>query len=108
MLLREFSLPSTPSLMEGYFNYLMRCPKMTKQKTLMIINLVRKFQNYVGKSYIDVTPDDIRGYLSFLMEHEHLKNGSLPRHLAAIRRFYDYLTIKGEIAKNPCKLLGKI
>lgn len=67
----------------------------------MYINLVRKFHNYIGKPYVDIKQSDIRCYLDFLVEMEHLSDRSIYLHLAAIKKFYEYLSKRGEINNVP-------
>lgn len=102
MSIVESSYVVTPCLMEGYRHYLIYTRKMTQLKVQMCVNIVRKFHNYIGKPYVDVSQDDIQGYLDFLGEFELLKYETLSRHLAGIKKFYQYLSYRGEVFKNPC------
>ena len=101
MISLESSFQEKFSIMEGYGQYLIERRRMPQNKAEMYINLVRKFHNYVGKSYIDVEEDDIRNYLSCLGEVEHFKARSLYIHLAAIKKFYDYLRTRGDVGTSP-------
>lgn len=90
-----------PSIIEGYQNYLIyKNRKITR--TVKYINIVRKFHNYIGKSYIDVEQRDIVNYFNFLVDFEHIKYNTLTRHLAGINLFYKYLLARGDILQNPC------
>lgn len=88
-------------IMEGYGQYLIEKKRMPKNKAEIYINLVRKFHNYVGKSYIDVQEGDIRNYLCCLGHKENFKDRSLYIHLAAIKKFYEYLLSRGDVIKSP-------
>ena len=46
--------------------------------------------------------DDIEGYLNYLIHSEQRTSNSVIRYLAAIKKFYAYLTLRGEIYENPC------
>jgi site-specific recombinase XerD len=67
----------------------------------MTINIIRRFHNYIGKPYVDIKLDEIKGYLNFLSRSEQYTYKSIIRHLTAIKMFYDYLELRGEISKNP-------
>ncbi|MDA8211576.1 MAG: site-specific integrase [Clostridia bacterium] len=101
MSMMEPSRLVKPCIMEGYGQYLLKSKKMPKYKAEMYVNLVRKFHNHVGKPYVDVEQRDIRCYLFFLGETEELKDRSLYIHLAAIKKFYEYLWSRGDVAKIP-------
>lgn len=90
------------SIMDGFIKYLMS-QKRKKPNTGRYVNIVRKFHNYIGKSYIDVETDDIENYFHFLTEYEELKIITIYRHLKGIKLFYDYLLTKGNIRSNPCE-----
>ena len=87
--------------MEGFCHYLVNHNKMPESRAKMYVNMVRKFHNHVGKSYVDVKQYDIRSYLSFLKKYEHLKDRSIYEHLVAISKFYKYLWSRGEVVKIP-------
>lgn len=90
-----------PSLMDG-FNIYLESQKKNISKIGSYVNIVRKFHNYIGKSYIDVNRNDIENYLDFLIEFERLKQFTLYRHLTGLRLFYKYLAARGDLVKNPC------
>lgn len=90
------------SLMEEYRDYL-ECRLKSFNKILRNVSYIRRLHNYVGKPYIAINKADIRRYLNYLMEVECLQYYTLSRHLAAIKDFYNYLQLKGEIIKNPCE-----
>lgn len=87
-------------IMEGYSNYLIYYKKIPS-KAKSYVNLVRKFQNYVGKPYIDIEKNDIFSYLFYLVEKEQLTDRSIDRHLKAIKEFFEYLGNRGVIVKTP-------
>lgn len=97
----EPSRPEKPCIMEGYGQYLIKSKNMPQYKAEMYVNLVRKFHNHVGKPYVDIEQRDIRCYLFFLGEKEDLKDRSLYIHLAAIKKFYEYLWSRGDVANIP-------
>lgn len=101
MSMLETSFLAKSSIMEGYSLYLIECKNMPESKADMYINLVRKFHNYIGKSYIDVEEGDIRSYICCLGKKEHFKDRSLYIHLAAIKKFYEYLKRRGDMSKSP-------
>lgn len=88
-------------VMEGYTQYLILNNKMSQSKARIHVNLVRKFQNYVGKPYVDIEKRDILSYLFYLGEREHLTHRSIDRYLSAIKKFYEYLWNRGDVAKLP-------
>lgn len=102
MSLPESSYGVTSGLMEGYRQYLIHSRKVTQFTVRMYVNIVRRFHNHVGKPYIAINQEDIQGYVNFLRDSEQRTVNSAIRHLAAIRKFYDYLSLRGEIANNPC------
>ncbi len=87
--------------MERFSQYLINTAKMPQSKAKMYVNLVRRFQNHVGKPHVDVKQWDIISYLSFLKKQELLKDRSIYLHLVAIKKFYNYLWSKGDILKIP-------
>lgn len=89
------------SLMEGFYEYMLD-KNISQSRAKMIINFVRKFYNYTGKTYRDIDKNDIIVYLSNLMDNENLQESSAYRHLVAIKKFYEYLKSRGVISKNPC------
>lgn len=89
------------SLMEGFNEYMLD-KNISQSRARMIINFVRKFNNYTGKTYRDIDKNDIIVYLSDLMDNENLQESSAYRHLVAIKKFFEFLKNKGIISKNPC------
>lgn len=89
------------SIMEGFKKDLIISGKASNRINVYI-NRIRKFHNFIGKSYIDVKHKDIQGYIIFLKVYEGHKYDSLSRNLSTIRQFYKFLFIRGYVAKNPC------
>ncbi len=87
--------------MEGYIRYLIENKGISQSSGRTYVNNVRRFHNFVGKSYVDIKPSDIKRYLLFLQNEELLKKTTLYIHFTAIKKFYEYLLDRGEIAKNP-------
>lgn len=87
-------------LMEGYSQYLFSS-RISNARAKMYVNFVRKFYNFIGKSYLDIEKHDIINYLSFLLDNEHLQESSLYRHLLAIKKFFEYLISRGDVVTNP-------
>ena len=88
-------------IMEGYTQYLIENKKTPPYKAKMYIDLIRRFHNHVGRSYADITKRDVLDYLFHLGEKEKFKDRSLYIHLTAIRKFYEFLTGRGEVVKLP-------
>ena len=89
------------NFMEGFSLYLTNCNKLPQPKAKMYVNMMRKFHNHVGKPYGDIKQYDVQSYLSSLKKYEHLKDRSIYVHLVAIKKFYQYLWSKGEVANIP-------
>lgn len=97
----EASSPVKLCSMEGFFQYLINSNRIPQSRAKMYVNMVRKFHNHVGKPYVDIKQCDVRGYLSSLKKHEHLKDRSIYVHLVAIKKFYQFLWNRGEVDKIP-------
>lgn len=96
----ETSYVLKKSIMEGYSDYLI-FERKVPSKAKSYIALVRKFQNYVGKPYVDILRNDILSYIFYMIEIEGLSRDYINKNLLAIKVFYEYLWKKGYIAKNP-------
>lgn len=90
-----------PSLMEEFNEYLIMIQKLPINRARMYVRLVRKFHNYIGTPYGNVNSGEIKAYFKFLLETEKLKYHSLSPHFTAIRHFYKYLALRGELDENP-------
>lgn len=87
--------------MERFSKYLIDTINVPQSKAKMYVNLIRRFQNHVGKPHVDIKQWDIVNYLSFLKKQELLKDRSIYLHLVAIKKFYNYLWSMGDILKIP-------
>jgi integrase/recombinase XerC len=57
-------------------------------------------QTSIKEKLLAITPEDIRGFLAYLHEHEYSRS-STARKLATLRSFYKFLVRKGYVGSNP-------
>jgi site-specific recombinase XerD len=83
-----------------YKRYLKR--KNCSAKTVKnYLNRLKQFMVWVAVPVEQVSPDEIKRYIDFLLE-QGLQAHTINCHLSSIRRFYDYLKDEEElVAKNP-------
>lgn len=92
----------TSCIMEGYVHYLFYNSRKANNYTIQAnINIVRKFHNYIGKPYVDIKLNEIKGYFKFLIHSEQLSCNSVIRDFGIIKKFYEYLELRDEISENP-------
>lgn len=59
------------------------------------------FSAQVPKSVTQIIADDIRGYIVYLADQRHLKEGSIQTHTNTLRSFFSWLLVEEVIRKNP-------
>lgn len=101
MAITELKHSRYASIMEGFRSYL-KFSNNSLSNIRITINIVRKFHNYIGKPYVDISHDDVQEYLTYLFKFENKKYHTMSKHVTAIRKFYKYLIIRGEVIACPC------
>lgn len=62
-----------------------------------------RFANFVNKRVTTITVQDIRNYLSYVVETKNIKNSTLETQKTIIKSFFAWLEIEEYITKNPAK-----
>lgn len=64
---------------------------------------LKRFANYTQKTLSMITTQDIRSFLSMLVETKHLRNSSLETEKSILKSFFSWLEEEEYIAKSPAK-----
>lgn len=81
-----------------------RYPDTTIESYKRDLDLYYGFIRLKKKDYLNMSKDDIRGYLRYLDEL-HYSNSTISRMLSALRHFYSFLVLNGKMESNPFKMI---
>ncbi|MBC7287976.1 MAG: tyrosine-type recombinase/integrase, partial [Armatimonadetes bacterium] len=95
--------------LEGFVEYLVVERARSDNTVAAYVRDLRDYAAYLRRrgvcSYVDATPDDIRGYLSELQQKRRAKRSTAARRLSAIRMLYRYLLREGIASADPTAVM---
>lgn len=71
-------------------------------------NEIQKGLLYMDKPIVEITADDIRGYMSYRQVHDKLAPISIANIRMYFRSFFKYLIVEEYITKNPMEKIGRV
>lgn len=94
---------------QEFINHLVSSGKSenTVKSYMYDLDYLKKFAEYMGKSPLSLTKEDMRYFIPFL-QNNSLSPKSVERIIAAIRKFYGFLVKRGYIHSDPTKGIQKI
>lgn len=90
---------SNPKLVKLYVACL-RINGKSEKTIYQYYRTCKQFSDFIGKSFLDISPYDVRLYLAMLGKRG-CKNRTLENQRANISAFYKWLTREGHVSKNP-------
>jgi len=78
---------------------------MSDQTLLNYRYHLKRFASFVKKRTSTINIQDLRDYLSYIVELKHLKNSTLEQEKSILKAFFNWLEIEEYIEKSPAKKL---
>ena len=60
------------------------------------------------KKPVQITTDDLREHIAYLVDERHLKDNSVQAHINCLRSFFQWLTDEDAIRKNPMRKIKSL